>query len=100
MCATAFYHLAMDVGIQADTRPNFFSTQQLELEPRLGGEAAAASSPAFTEPNWSGDIGVLTYPVASSNLESTITAVGVFTMVFSVIMVNKIQSFLVGLKVL
>ena len=101
MCPTSFYHLAMDVSIKADMNPNYFSVATAATTASSVAAAAAGQrSPAFTEPNWSGDVGVVVYPLASSNLESAITAVGVFSAVLSIVVVKKIQMFLIGIKAL
>ena len=50
VCPAAFYHLAMDTGLEADEEPGYF-------------RVVNASKPLYTEPYW-GTIGVSVFPMA------------------------------------
>jgi hypothetical protein len=63
VCPVSFYHLALDPGVEAEVRPNYF-------------EIVDESAVAYTEPYWT-NIGLKVYPKTSSTLSIATFAMGI-----------------------
>mmetsp|Transcript_8508 Transcript_8508/g.12701 ORF Transcript_8508/g.12701 Transcript_8508/m.12701 type:complete len:713 (-) Transcript_8508:121-2259(-) len=85
-CPSAFYHLALDPGVEPETTPNYF-------------EVVDNTSVAYTEPYWS-TISTTVYPTAGRSISVVSLVVGITVSILSIAGGLFVRENMVKLKVL